>query len=105
MGSARAWWLIAVVLALVAVPAADAAPLRLDARFGKDGIARVPFKLQVGLTLALRPVGQPDGKVLVAAAIEGDRYDPSQVALVRFERNGKPDPTFGRRGRVRLGAH
>jgi hypothetical protein len=45
MGPARAWWLIAVALALAAVPTANAATLRLDGRFGDGGIARaVPFR-------------------------------------------------------------
>ena len=47
---------------------------------------------------------QPDGKVLVAAAIPVDPF-PARVALVRFKRNGEPDATFGRGGRVRVGAH
>jgi uncharacterized delta-60 repeat protein len=107
MSAGRAGWLVAVALLLAAVPTADAETLRLDARFGEGGIARVPFRLDGIRTLVspLRPVRQPDGKVLVAAAIKGDRGDPMQVALARFKRTGQPDPTFGRGGRVRLGAH
>ena len=104
MGSARAACLVAVALSLVAGATADAAPLRLDGRFGEGGIARVPVRTGwKALARPLRPVRQPDGRVLVAAAIEGDRGDPMQVALARFTRNGRPDPTFGRGGRVRLG--
>ena len=43
MRAARAWGLIALVVSLVAVPTADAAPLRLDGRFGQGGVARAPF--------------------------------------------------------------
>jgi uncharacterized delta-60 repeat protein len=107
-----AWWaragcLVAVVLSLAAIPTAARATLRLDTGFSEDGIARVSFRLAGIRTLGspLRPVRQPDGKVLVAAAIQGDRGDPMQVALARFKRSGQPDPTFGRGGRVRLGAH
>jgi uncharacterized delta-60 repeat protein len=98
--------LVAVALSLGAMPSADAATVRLDTTFGDSGIARVPFRVAGSRTLVrpLRPVRQPDGKVLVAAAIEGDRGDPMQVALARFKRTGQPDRTFGRGGRVRLGA-
>jgi uncharacterized delta-60 repeat protein len=109
-----AWWprpgcLVAVALSLAAAPTADAdaATLRVDASFGDDGIARVPLRPGGIRTLVrpLRPLRQPDGKVLVAAAIEGDRGDPMQVAIARFKRNGEPDATFGRRGLLRVGAH
>jgi uncharacterized delta-60 repeat protein len=107
-----AWWtragcLVAVALSLAAAPTADAATVRLDAKFGDGGIARVPLRPGGIRTLVrpLRPLRQPDGRVLVAAAIEGDRGDPMQVALARFKRSGQPDPAFGRGGRVRLGAH
>jgi uncharacterized delta-60 repeat protein len=94
-----------VVLSLAAVPTADAATLRLDGGFGQGGIARVPVRLGFDWALArsLRPVRQPDGKVLVAAAIEADR-GPTQFALARFTRSGRPDRRFGRGGRIRLGA-
>ena len=71
----RAGLLVAVVFSLAFVPAADAAPLRLDARFGDGGIARVPFKLRYSAPelRMLRPARQPDGKVLVAASAYFDR--------------------------------
>jgi uncharacterized delta-60 repeat protein len=104
-----AWWaragcVVAVAFSLVAVPTADAATLRLDHRFGEGGIARVRFGivLDPADTLPLRPVRQPDGKLLVAAA----RYEfhwNSQILLARFTRRGRPDPSFGHGGRERLG--
>jgi uncharacterized delta-60 repeat protein len=101
---ARAGCLVAVAFSLAAVPAADAATLRLDAGFGEGGIARVRFGivLDPADTLPLRPVRQPDGKLLVAAA-HYEFHGNSQVLLARFTRRGRPDPTFGHGGRERLG--
>jgi uncharacterized delta-60 repeat protein len=100
----RAGCLAALVLSLAFVPTAGAATPRLDPGFGEGGVARVPFGhatefLYFGL---LRPVRQPDGKVLLAARIEEDGHGFPQVALARFTRTGQPDLTFGRGGRVRL---
>jgi uncharacterized delta-60 repeat protein len=106
MGPARAWWLIAVALALAAVPTANAATLRLDGRFGDGGIARaVPFRFpQTAVAMRpLRPVRQPDGKVLVAASASLLEHGNAQILLARFTRSGRPDATFGHGGRERLG--
>jgi uncharacterized delta-60 repeat protein len=97
---------IAAGLSLLATPAV-ALP-RLDARFGEGGIARVPLKLWnpggefMG---ALRPIRQPDGKVLVPARVEryAGSYIAEQVGLARFTRRGAVDKAFGRRGRVLIG--
>jgi uncharacterized delta-60 repeat protein len=104
-----AWWaragcLVAVALSLAAVPTADAAPLRLDAGFGESGIARVPFRLAQSYSdlRVLRPVRQPDGKVLVAAASAFD-HGNSQILIARFTRRGRPDTTFGHGGWEHLG--
>jgi uncharacterized delta-60 repeat protein len=93
-----------MAVSLAAVPTADAASLRLDARFGEGGIARVRFGSgQTGTDLRpLRPVRQPDGKVLLAASSYLD-HGNSQILLARFTRSGRPDPTFGHGGRERLG--
>jgi uncharacterized delta-60 repeat protein len=71
---------------------------------------RVPLRLwnPVGrLAGALRPIRQPDGKVLVPASVEraAGSHDFGQVALARFTRRGAVDKTFGRRGRVLIGIH
>jgi uncharacterized delta-60 repeat protein len=59
---------------------------RPDPTFGRaGGVARTPF----GVTaLAL----QRDGKIVVAGAGPGE--DDADFALARFNRNGKPDPSF-----------
>src|SRR5829696_6902423 len=104
-----AWWaragcLVAVALPLAAVPTAEAATLRLDTTFGEGGIARVRFGSgQTGTDMRpLRPVRQPDGKVLLAASSYFD-HGNSQILLARFKRSGRPDRTFGHGGRERLG--
>jgi uncharacterized delta-60 repeat protein len=104
-----AWWARAACLAVVAsslagVPTANAAPLRLETTFGEGGIARVPLRLaQTDAELgALRPVRQPDGKVLLAAGASF-YHGNSQILLARFTRSGRPDPTFGHRGWEHLG--
>ena len=105
VGWCRAGCLVAVGLSLAAVPATGAATLRPDGRFGEGGIARVPVRTgSEAVVRPLRPVRQPDGNVLVSASIVGDRGDPAEVVLARFTRDGRPDATFGRGGRVRLGA-
>jgi hypothetical protein len=45
----------------------------------------------------LRPVRQPDGKLVVVAPIDRDHALP-QTALARFTRTGRPDASFGRGG-------
>jgi uncharacterized delta-60 repeat protein len=103
-----AWWaragcLVAVAVSLAAVPTADAATLRLDARFGEGGIAHVRFRAQTAAeSRPLRPVRQPDGKVLVAAAKFGD-HGNAAILLARFPRSGRPDATFGHGGREQIG--
>jgi hypothetical protein len=79
-GGRGAGCLVAAVLSLAAVPTADAATLRLDGRFGDGGIAHVRFGSgQTGTGMsARRPVRQPNGKVLVAAAAEIEHWN-SQV--------------------------
>jgi len=91
--------LLALVLSLAAVSAADAATLRLDSRFGQHGVARVPFRLSQSAVdlLPVRAARQRDGKLLVAAAA-GFEHQNSQFLIARFTRRGKPDPTFGHGG-------
>jgi uncharacterized delta-60 repeat protein len=105
--SIAAGCLIAAVSSVAATPG-FAAPA-LDARFGDDGVARVPLRFADPggeVSGALRPVRQPDGKVLVPALIH--RYSGGagvieQVVVARFERSGRRDRSFGRGGRVRIG--
>ena len=99
---AAAGCVIFAALTLLATPAV-AAP-RLDARFGDGGVARVPFKWKGARELvgALRPVRQPDGKMLVVAQLDADHRLANEVVLARFGRAGALDTTFGRRGRLRI---
>lgn len=99
--SARAASLALVALSLAAVPAADAATLRLDGRFGEGGIAWVRFRSTEDMGV-LRPVRQPDGKVLVPGA-NHFFHGNAQIMLARFTRTGRPDAAFGHNGRERLG--
>lgn len=97
----RAACLVAVAISLAAVPAADAARLRIDRGFGEDGISWVRFRSTEDMGV-LPPVPQPDGRVLVP----GSNYffhGNAQIMLARFTRGGRPDPTFGDNGRERLG--
>ena len=100
----RAVSVVVVALLIAAVPAAHAAPLRLDDGFGEGGVARVRFKLRYSAVdlRPLRPARQPDGKVLVGASGYFD-HGNAQILLARFTRRGRPDPTFGHRGWTHLG--
>jgi uncharacterized delta-60 repeat protein len=95
---------VAVAASLAFVPTVGAAPLRLDTRFGEGGIAHVRFRLKYTSEdlRVLRPVRQPDGKVLVAAASSLD-HGNSHILLARFTRRGRPDRTFGHGGWEQLG--
>ncbi len=85
--------LLAVALALVALPA-RAAPALLDPAFGGDGIV----------------TAFPDGAVATAIGIDGQRrivavgYTTGRsvdVAVARFEPDGSPDTSFGAHGHRR----
>ena len=73
----RRWWGCS---RLSAPAGAAAAAPRLDSGFGNGGVARVPFRVRSGLG-PLRPVRQPDGKVLVAAAIPVDPLEPGPAEV------------------------
>lgn len=81
----------------------------LDARFGRTGVASVnvaPGGKQVELARAV--VVQSDGKVVVSGQIEhdsaatGPAAKDTDIALVRFDDTGRPDPTFGKDGVARI---
>jgi uncharacterized delta-60 repeat protein len=64
----------------------------LDPSFGSGGVVSLPFPaggFGVGRAVAV----QPDGKIVVAGeakgAVDGD------IAVLRYESDGAPDPTFG----------
>lgn len=81
----------------------------LDAAFGEGGVATVnvaPGGKTVELARAV--VVQSDGKVVISGPFEkdptatGDAAKDTDVALVRFDAAGRPDPTFGEEGVARL---
>jgi uncharacterized delta-60 repeat protein len=71
----------------------------LDPTFGGDGRVRTELQSPAsGYDIAL----QPNGKIVVAGIVESDGDAPQDVLLLRYERDGDLDPTFGRGGVVRL---
>ena len=82
---------------------------KLDPTFGNGGVATV--NVAVGgkaVELARGVVVQSTGKVVVSGPIEhdpaasGDAARDTDIALARFDQNGKLDPTFGAGGVVKL---
>ena len=80
----------------LAVPAALAAAGDLDPGFGHHGIESIGFAGNVAgaLDIAL----QPDGRILVSAAIDNTPAATQAFGLVRLLANGAPDRSFGRNG-------
>ncbi len=68
---------------------------RLDRTFGEGGILTVDQE-QWGLALAVAV--QPDGRIVAVGDTEADRG--SDIVIVRSTPDGRPDPTFGRGGKV-----
>jgi uncharacterized delta-60 repeat protein len=65
---------------------------RLDRSFGRGGKVRTNLG---GRDAAAALAIQPDGKIVAAGASDGD------FALVRYLRDGRLDPSFGKRGTAR----
>ncbi|MGH8990877.1 MAG: hypothetical protein ACRDZ7_05040 [Acidimicrobiia bacterium] len=92
-------------MVLVRLDAAGA----VDKTFGEAGVAAVNVApggkvAEVARTVAV----QSDGKVVITGPFEknpratGDAARDNDVAVVRFDAQGKPDPTFGEGGIARL---
>jgi len=82
---------------------------RIDRGFGADGVATVNVAPGgKAAELARSVVVQSGGKVVVAGPVEhdpaagGDAAKDTDIALVRLDDQGRPDPSFGDRGTVRL---
>lgn len=82
---------------------------RVDTAFGTGGVATVNVaKGGKTVELARGVVVQASGKVVVAGPVEhdtaatGDAAKDTDVALARFDPDGRLDPTFGTAGVVRL---
>jgi uncharacterized delta-60 repeat protein len=82
----------------VAVPSA-AAPGQLDPAFGAGGTAVTGFPSSYSGARAVAV--QADGRIVAAGFAHTDDSILSDVALVRYDAAGAPDPTFGSDGRVR----
>ena len=81
----------------------------VDTGFGDRGVATMNVaKGGKAVELALGVIVQSDGKVVVAGPVEhdpaasGDQAKDTDIALVRFDASGRPDPGFGSGGVVRL---
>lgn len=82
---------------------------KLDQAFGKGGIASVNVAVGGKTVEAARAVVvQPDGKVVISGPVEKDpkatgaAAKDTDIAVVRFDATGKPDPAFGNRGTARI---
>ena len=78
---------------------------KLDQSFGKGGIASV--NVAVGgktVEMARAVAAQSDGKIVIAGPVEKDpkasgaAAKDTNIAVVRFDPSGKPDPAFGKGG-------
>ncbi len=82
---------------------------QLDTGFGDGGVATVNVAPGGGaVELARAVVVQSSGTVVVSGTVEhqpgaaGDAGRDTDIALARFDQNGRLDPTFGTQGVVRL---
>ena len=90
-----------VVVAVASHPAA-AAPAEsgeLDKSFGGDGTVTTDFVWRARTTDALL---QRDGRIIVVGDVNRRDFEEDDVALARYLPDGSLDPSFGRRGRLRL---
>jgi uncharacterized delta-60 repeat protein len=74
---------------------------RLDHGFGDDGTVAERFQLEYSAYLDVDV--QPDGRVLAAGwdfSEAPDTLPLSDVAVARYTRDGRPDPSFGDGGKV-----
>ncbi len=81
----------------------------LDTTFGTGGVATVNVaKGGKSVEQARGVVVQPSGKVVISGTVEhdsaatGDAARDTDIALARFDQDGRLDPTFGAGGVVRL---
>lgn len=82
---------------------------KLDQAFGQGGVASVNVAVGGKTVEVARAVAvQPDGKVLISGPVEKDpkatgaAAKDTDIAVVRFDATGKPDPAFGNRGTARI---
>ena len=89
---------IVLLLALLffAPHSAQAAAGDLDPRFGNGGVVQTDFAQTDDYAFAVGM--QPDGKIIVSG--QSGIYPDLHSALVRYNRNGRLDSTFGTGGKV-----
>jgi uncharacterized delta-60 repeat protein len=64
--------------------------------FAKNGVRRVPIVTESAITVRDVSV-EPSGQVVAVAETTTPRGD-REITLLRYRKNGTPDPTFGQRG-------
>ncbi len=72
---------------------------RIDRSYGTAGWARAQID---GSTFGEAMTLLPHGVVFVAASAQFHHDNQSDIGAVVFDRNGKPDPRFGNRGRLHV---
>ena len=82
---------------------------KLDESFGQGGVASVNVAVGGKTVEVARAVAvQPDGKVVIAGPVEKDpkatgaAAKDTDIAVIRFDATGKPDPAFGTGGTARI---
>jgi uncharacterized delta-60 repeat protein len=71
----------------------------LDKGFGKQGVVQESFG---GSDIAVDALLQTDGKIVTLASSEIKNPNVSRDVLMRYNRDGKPDPKFGLKGQAIL---
>ena len=82
---------------------------KLDSAFGQGGVASANVAVGGKAVEVARAVAvQPDGKILISGPVEKDpkatgaAAKDTDIAVVRFDAEGKPDPAFGKGGTARI---
>ena len=82
---------------------------KLDQAFGQGGVASVNVAVGGKTVEMARAVAvQPDGKIVISGPVEKDpkatgaAAKDTDIAVIRFDATGKPDPAFGKGGTARV---
>ena len=82
---------------------------KLDPAFGQGGMATVNVAVGGRSVEVARAVAvQPDGKILISGPFEkdpkarGTAAKDTDIAVLRFDATGQPDPSFGKGGTARI---